>query len=73
MKKTITEAEYLAELERCGDSKPPAGSFTCYDAADRGKISRKAAEMRLKADRRLASGKFKDESGHYCRYYWIKR
>ena len=74
MKKTITEAEWMAELARETQAAPP-GAFTAIDVAKRCGISRCTAECRAKTAVRkgiLQTGMFK-VGRMWFRFYWTKK
>jgi len=74
MKTTITEAEYLAELERTMVARPPAGAFTTEMLVARG-LTRTRAYRALLADEaagKLSSGQF-IHKGKLVRFFWLKR
>ena len=74
-KRSITEAEYLAELTAVVSDRPPAGAFTTLGAARLAGISQKKAECMLKTD--VAGGMLKSKLymhlGRMTRFYWIAK
>lgn len=74
MKTRITEAEYLAELERTLTAKPPPGAFSIETLVERG-LKRNTVYGALQAE--VKAGKLESAvfvtNGKQRRFYWMPK
>lgn len=71
--KAITEAQYLAEIERVTCAKPPPGAFTAKDVKGM-RPCRARIHLTDEVKRGvLKSGRFKMPNGHWMTYFWMAK